>query len=81
MFEMSRVNQKGYESDTEIYDQNHKKMAEALNEAELVRLTTEQHVMETKKYSECWPYQGPGNSMSERLLKEREFKDAVVHMF
>ena len=44
---MCRVNREGCESDTEIYDQNQKKMAEALNKAELVLLTTERHFKET----------------------------------
>ena len=49
MYEMCRVNWGGYESDTEIYDQNQQKMTDALNEAELVPLTAEQHFMETKQ--------------------------------
>ena len=55
-------------------------MADRLNEATLVRLTAEQHFMETKRASECWPRQEPDRTMSERLLKEREFKDGVVRM-
>ena len=50
-----------------------------MNKAELVRLKAEQIVIETKKDLECCPCQGPGHTMQECLLKEREFKDAVVH--
>ena len=71
MYEMWRVNQEGYKSDTEIYDQNQKKMAEALNEAELVRLTAEQHFRETKHDLELLWLQGPDPAMSERLLNDK----------
>ena len=77
---MCRVNREGYKSNNKIYDQNQQKMTDALNEAELVRLTAEQHFMETKQYLECRPLQGPDRSIPERLLKEREFKDVVVRM-
>ena len=55
MLKMYCVNQERYKSNAEIYNQNHQKIAEALNEVELVRLTVDQHVMEIKKYLECWP--------------------------
>ena len=78
MVEMCRVNREGYGSHTEIYKGNHQKLAEALNEVELVWLTTEQHLMEAKINLECCLCKGPSNTMSDRILKERDFKDAVV---
>ena len=63
MFEMCRVNREGYESYTKIYNQNQQKMTNALNEAELVLLTTEQHFIETKQESDWWPRQGPDCAM------------------
>ena len=80
MYEMCRVNREEYESDNEIYDQNRKKMTDTLNEVEFVRLTAEQHFMETTQDLECWPHQGPACTMSKRLLKEKEFKNVVVRM-
>ena len=35
MDKMCRVNREGYKSDTKIYNKNHQKMTEALNEANL----------------------------------------------
>ena len=78
MYKRCRVNREGYEFNTEIYNQNQKKMAEALNEAELVRLTAERHFMETKHDLEYLRMQGSDCAMPERLLKEREFKASGV---
>ena len=55
-------------------------MTDALNEADLVRLTAEQYLMETRQDLECWPHQGPDRIMPGRRLNERQFKNDVVRM-
>ena len=80
MYKMCRVNQERYESNTTIYDQNQKKLAKALNEAELVRLTTERHFKETMHDSSFLRMHGPDCAMPERIFIDRDFKDVVVRM-
>ena len=52
MYKMCHMNREVYKSNTEIYDKNQKKMMEALNKAELVRLIVERHFKETKHDSD-----------------------------
>ena len=80
MYEMCHVNREGYESDTEIYNQNQKKMTDALNKAAFVRLAAERPFMETKQDLERWSRQGSDRTMPKRLLKEKEFMDVVICM-
>ena len=72
MYQVCQVNQEGYESDKEMYNQNPSKLEKALNEAKLVKLTKERHFKETM-------YDLKFDAILEDV-EERKFKDCVSRL-